>query len=229
MPALPSQLVSSQQEVHSLKLMQTPSCSLHLTHWKEEWSKQVQESLVFPLQMHQWVDEEEVAATEWIRMLSKYPEHQMRLLEEVEVVAMMVESQEEFLVRHVSFFSSCKLHLRLIEVDLSDHALRTSPEHQTNLRGFHGLRWSYLRTSINAEFPSYQQILRFSNLYNRDPCLSNLSSRAKLLCIKSAICYSSSPMRRMRIGSAVLYYGGGGRDVAVVIALTVAVDVGSGA
>ncbi|GJV33715.1 hypothetical protein Tco_1394115 [Tanacetum coccineum] len=51
MPALLSRLGSSQQGVHSLKLMQIPSCSLHLTHWKEEWSKWVQESLVFPLQV----------------------------------------------------------------------------------------------------------------------------------------------------------------------------------
>ncbi|GJU20744.1 hypothetical protein Tco_1154086 [Tanacetum coccineum] len=47
----------------------------------------------------------------------------------------------------------------------------------------------------------------------------------------SAICCSSSPMRRTRIGYAVLCCGcggGGGRDV-VMIAVTVVVDVGSGA
>ncbi|GJT21982.1 hypothetical protein Tco_0891919 [Tanacetum coccineum] len=45
------------------------------------------------------VEEEEVAATEKTKMLPKYLEHQMRPLEEVVVVAIKVETQEEFLVR----------------------------------------------------------------------------------------------------------------------------------
>ncbi|GKG28188.1 hypothetical protein Tco_0406515, partial [Tanacetum coccineum] len=64
------------------------------------------------------------------------------------------------------------------------------------------------------------------------PCLSNLSSKAKLSCIRSVVCYSSSLMRFNNIGSLVLccgYGGGGRRDVVVVIIMVVVVDVGSGA
>ncbi|GJX75427.1 hypothetical protein Tco_0314022 [Tanacetum coccineum] len=49
------------------------------------------------IQMYQWMEEVEVAATKKTLMLLKYLEHKMRLLEEVEVVAMKVETQEEFL------------------------------------------------------------------------------------------------------------------------------------
>ncbi|GKB56496.1 hypothetical protein Tco_0912682 [Tanacetum coccineum] len=43
------------------------------------------------------MNEGEVAATKKTLMLLKYLEHQMRLLEEVEEVAMKVETQKEFL------------------------------------------------------------------------------------------------------------------------------------
>nr|GEZ10261.1 hypothetical protein [Tanacetum cinerariifolium] len=59
---------------------------------------------------------EEEEATKKILMLLKYLEHQMRLLKEVEVVAMAVATQKEFLVSYVSFFSSGELHLDLIVV-----------------------------------------------------------------------------------------------------------------
>ncbi|GJW62207.1 hypothetical protein Tco_0111542 [Tanacetum coccineum] len=71
-------------------------------------------------------EEEEIAATEKTLMLLKYLEHQMRLLEEVEVVAMKVETQEEFLVRHVSFFSFYKLPPVQLDVDLNNLTPMTS-------------------------------------------------------------------------------------------------------
>nr|GEV83973.1 reverse transcriptase domain-containing protein [Tanacetum cinerariifolium] len=52
-----------------------------------------------------------------ILMLLKYLKHQMRLLEEVKVVAMAVETHKEFLVSHVSFFSFGELLPDLIGVE----------------------------------------------------------------------------------------------------------------
>ncbi|GJR62351.1 hypothetical protein Tco_1504513 [Tanacetum coccineum] len=78
------------------------------------------------------MEEEEAEATKKILMLLKYLEHQMRLLEEVEVVAMKVETQEEFLVTHVSFFSSYELPPDQLDVDLNNLALMTSVKPHTS-------------------------------------------------------------------------------------------------
>ncbi|GJS42779.1 hypothetical protein Tco_0567822 [Tanacetum coccineum] len=97
----------------------------------------------------------------------------------------------------------------------------TSAEPHTSHCKHHVPCRSHLQTSVVKVFPLYQR---------RDPYLSNLSSRAKLFCIKSPICCSSSPMRHTRIGSEVLYCGcggGGGRVIVVVIVEVVAVGVGS--
>nr|GEY87542.1 hypothetical protein [Tanacetum cinerariifolium] len=66
--------------------------------------------------MYQQMEEEEVGATKKIMMLLKYLEYQTHLLEEAEVVAVKVETQKEFLVSHVSFFSSGELLPDLIGV-----------------------------------------------------------------------------------------------------------------
>ncbi|GJT09330.1 hypothetical protein Tco_0856372 [Tanacetum coccineum] len=101
------------------------------------------------------MEEEEAEATEKILMLLKYLEHQMRLLEEVEEVAMNVETQEEFLVTHVSFFSSCGLCPDLLGVDLSNHAPMTFAACHTNSCDLHELHRICLQTIFIGEYPSY--------------------------------------------------------------------------
>ncbi|GKD06219.1 hypothetical protein Tco_1181193 [Tanacetum coccineum] len=139
----------------------------------------------------------------------------MHLLEEVEVVAVKVETQKEFLERHASFFSSCELPPDLIGVDLSNHIPKTFLVLQIYSCDLHepgrtlkrAQRWACITQSttsmtiLSTALLTFWGMLRFSKLYSRVPCLSNLSSRAKLLC------------------------GGGGRNVVVVIAMVVDVDV----
>ncbi|GJY43689.1 hypothetical protein Tco_0431902 [Tanacetum coccineum] len=72
------------------------------------------------------MEEVEVAVTEKTLMLLKYLEHQMYLLEEVEEVAMMVETQEEILVRHVSFVTFYELPPDQQDVDWNNLTPRTS-------------------------------------------------------------------------------------------------------
>ncbi|GJU73213.1 hypothetical protein Tco_1264618 [Tanacetum coccineum] len=90
-------------------------------------------------------------------MLLKYLEHQTRLLEEVEVVAMKVETQEEFLVHHVSFISFYELPPDELDVDLNNLTPMTSAEPHTSHCERHEPGRSYLQTSFVEEFPSYQQ------------------------------------------------------------------------
>ncbi|GJY88061.1 hypothetical protein Tco_0502689 [Tanacetum coccineum] len=78
------------------------------------------------------MDEGEVVATEKTLMLLKYLEHQMRLLEEVEEVAMKVETQKEFLVRHVSVFSFYELPPDQLDVDLNNLTLMNFAEPHTS-------------------------------------------------------------------------------------------------
>ncbi|GJZ79975.1 hypothetical protein Tco_0644812 [Tanacetum coccineum] len=63
------------------------------------------------IQMYQWMDEEEVAATKKTLMLLKYLEHQMRLLEEVEEVA--VKSLIQVIVNVLSLVGVVFKHLLL--------------------------------------------------------------------------------------------------------------------
>ncbi|GJX75068.1 hypothetical protein Tco_0313663 [Tanacetum coccineum] len=107
--------------------------------------------------MYQWMDKEEVAAIEKTLMLLKYLEHQICLLEEVEEVAMKVETQKEFLVHHVSFFSFYELAPDQLDVDLNNLTPMTFAEPYTShCKCLEPCR-SYLQTSIVEEFPSYQQ------------------------------------------------------------------------
>ncbi|GJU60622.1 hypothetical protein Tco_1238388 [Tanacetum coccineum] len=77
---------------------------------------------------------EEEEETKKTLMLLKYLEHQTRLLEEVEVevVAMKVETQEEFLVHHVSFISFYELPPDELDVDLNNLTPMTSAEPHTS-------------------------------------------------------------------------------------------------
>ncbi|GKE96918.1 hypothetical protein Tco_1581773, partial [Tanacetum coccineum] len=76
--------------------------------------------------------EEEEEATEKTLMLLKYLEHQTRLLEEVEVVTIKVETQEEFLVRLVSLVSFYELPPDQLDVDLNNLTPMTSSEPHTS-------------------------------------------------------------------------------------------------
>ncbi|GKE63787.1 hypothetical protein Tco_1514154, partial [Tanacetum coccineum] len=78
------------------------------------------------------MDEGEVAEIENTLMLLKYLEHQMRLLEEVEEVAMKVETQKEFLICHVSVFSFYEPPPDQLDVDLNNLTLMTSAEPHTS-------------------------------------------------------------------------------------------------
>nr|GEX03424.1 hypothetical protein [Tanacetum cinerariifolium] len=71
-------------------------------------------------------------------MLLKYLEHQMHLLEEVEVVDVVVETHKEFLLCHVSFFSYGELLPDMIGVGMSNHAPMTSPAHHITSAGISG-------------------------------------------------------------------------------------------
>ncbi|GJZ97787.1 hypothetical protein Tco_0670240 [Tanacetum coccineum] len=59
----------------------------------------------------------------------------MRLLEEVEEVAMMVETHEEILVRHVSFVAFYELPPDQLDVDLNNLTPRTSASLHTRVGG----------------------------------------------------------------------------------------------
>ncbi|GJY02731.1 hypothetical protein Tco_0360883, partial [Tanacetum coccineum] len=71
------------------------------------------------------MEEEEAEETKKILMLLKYLVHQMRLLEEVEEVAINVETQEEFLVTRVSFFFFLRASSGFVGVDMSNHRSNT--------------------------------------------------------------------------------------------------------
>ncbi|GKG34063.1 hypothetical protein Tco_0434222 [Tanacetum coccineum] len=79
------------------------------------------------------------------------------MLEEAEVVAMKVETQEEFLVRHVAFFSFCKLPPVHLDVDLNNLTPMTSTEPHTSHCELHEPYRSCLQASIVEEFPLYQR------------------------------------------------------------------------
>nr|GFB79310.1 hypothetical protein [Tanacetum cinerariifolium] len=98
------------------------------------------------------IGEEEVVETKKILMLLMYLEHQTRLLEVVGEVAVVVGTQKEFLVSHVSLFSSCELHQDLLEVDLNNHAPMTSVVPQTNSYDHHKPGRSCLQTSVIGNF-----------------------------------------------------------------------------
>ncbi|GKC06467.1 hypothetical protein Tco_0998077 [Tanacetum coccineum] len=157
------------------------------------------------------MEEVEVAATEKILMLLKYLEHQMRLLEEV---AMMVVTEEEILARHVSFVAFYELPPGQLDVDLNNLTPRTSAGLHTMGRSLKRARYRACMAQSTASVTISSKawltlwgILKFSKLYSHVPCLSNLSPKAKLSCNRSAICFSSSPMRQSRIGSVVLCCG----------------------
>ncbi|GJU33778.1 hypothetical protein Tco_1182132 [Tanacetum coccineum] len=123
------------------------------------------------------MEEVEVAATEKTLMLLKYLEHQIRLLEEVEEVAMKEETQKEFLVRHVSFFSFYELPPNQLDVDLNNITLMTSVEPHTMGRSLKRARsraciaWSTASVTISSTaWLTLWGILRFSKLYSQLPC-----------------------------------------------------------
>nr|GFC24161.1 hypothetical protein [Tanacetum cinerariifolium] len=66
---------------------------------------------------------------------------------------------EEFLVSHVSFFSSGELLPDLIGVGLSNQASMTYPTHYTTSCDLHEPYKIYIQTSVVGEFPSYQRIV----------------------------------------------------------------------
>ncbi|GJS19330.1 hypothetical protein Tco_0447962 [Tanacetum coccineum] len=102
------------------------------------------------------IEEEEAEASEKIIMLPKYLEHLMHLLEEVDVVAIKVETQEEFLATHDSFFSSYELPPDQLDIDLNNLAPMTSAKSHTSHCECHEPCRSYLQTFVVEEFPSYQ-------------------------------------------------------------------------
>ncbi|GKG03817.1 hypothetical protein Tco_0314204, partial [Tanacetum coccineum] len=79
-------LMESKPEIVELRLQSWMNSELHCPVTEQ-------------IQMYQWMEEVEVAETKKTLILLKYLEHQIRLLEEVEVVAVKVETQEEFSVR----------------------------------------------------------------------------------------------------------------------------------
>ncbi|GKG10071.1 hypothetical protein Tco_0338817, partial [Tanacetum coccineum] len=102
------------------------------------------------------MEEEEVAETKKTLMLLKYLEYETYLLEEVEVVTVKVETQEEFLVHHVSFISFYELPPDELDVDLNNLTPMTSAElHTSHCKWYEPCR-SRLQTSVIEEFPSYQ-------------------------------------------------------------------------
>ncbi|GKG54737.1 hypothetical protein Tco_0560392 [Tanacetum coccineum] len=68
-------------------------------------------------------------------MRLKYPEHPIRLLEEVDEVAVMVETQEEILVRQFSFVTFYELPPVQQDVDWNNLTPRTSAGLHTSYYG----------------------------------------------------------------------------------------------
>nr|GEZ70203.1 hypothetical protein [Tanacetum cinerariifolium] len=111
------------------------------------------------------IKKEEMGVAEKILMLLKYLEHQMRRLEEVEAVAVAVETQKEFLVSHISFFSFGELLPELIGVAYetpAENSLLAKTEDMTNF-----LNWYYRQvnktalTPVNLEGQAYEVVKAF--------------------------------------------------------------------